>query len=326
MYIPETFLAALLLIIISMLCWGSWPNLLKAVPHWRLEYFYLDYTFGGVLIAILLASTMGARGWIGLDFIQRLHESGGRAVISAFLGGLVWNVGNILLLNGIMIAGLSVAFPVASALAIILGVGVGYVAQPVGNPIWLFGAVVVLVAAGYTNAAAYRDLSQSSGSKSKGIMISLLAGVLIGGFPPLVGRAISGPHPLDSYNVSICFALGAMLASVLGLPLLVSRPLIGTPNSMKGYLKGSAGCHLLGLIAGAIWGIGTVSNFTSAGIVGVAISWGIGSGAPIIGALWGIFLWREFKNSDFRAKALIGASMGLYIVGVVIVAISYQVR
>ena len=158
MYIPQTFSAALFLIVISMLCWGSWPNFSKAVPSWRIEYFYLDYMIGGVLTAILLAATMGSSGLIGSDFARRLNEAGTREIVSAFLGGLVWSFGNILMVNAIAIAGLAVAFPVTSALGIILGVGIGYLAQPIGNPTWLVAAVIVLTIAAFTNAAAYRGL------------------------------------------------------------------------------------------------------------------------------------------------------------------------
>ena len=330
MYIPHTFLAALLLIVVSMLCWGSWPNFSRAVPNWRNEFFYLDFIIGGVLTSVLLAATMGSSGGIGLDFAHRLHNAGSREIISAFLGGVVWDVGNILMLNAIMIAGLALAFPVTSALGIILGVGIGYLAQPIGNPTWLVVAVIILIVAAYTNAAAYRKLGQSSAavssSTSKGIVLSLIAGVLVGIFPPFVGRAISGPHALDSYNVSICFTIGALVASLVMLPILLAKPLVGKESSMKWYVLGKPAWHWAGLVGGAVWCLGTVSNFVSAGVVGVAVSWGIGNGAPMVGALWGIFLWKEFKNGGSKAKALIALSMALYIAGVVTVAISYQLR
>ena len=327
MFIPQTFLAALLLIVVSMLCWGSWPNLLKALPGWRLEYFYLDYTFGFLLMVFLLGATMGSPSLVGLEFLDRLTAAGGREAGSAFLGGFLWNAGNILLLNAIMIAGLAVAFPVASVLGVVLGVGIGYWAQPVGNPAWLIAAVVVLVVAAFVNAAAYRNLGQSSsGSTWKGIVLSLAAGVLVGSFTPFIGRAISGQHPLDSYSVTVFFTWGASVVTFVGMPLLLAKPLIGERGSLQGYFDGKPRWHIFGLLAGAIWCTGTVCNFVSAGVVGVAISWGIGSGAPMIGALWGIFLWKEFKNGGRKANVLITSSLVLYILGVVMVATSYRLR
>ena len=52
MYAPDSYFAALVLMLASMVLWGSWPNFLKKIPAWRLEYFYFDYTVGFVLTAI----------------------------------------------------------------------------------------------------------------------------------------------------------------------------------------------------------------------------------------------------------------------------------
>jgi glucose uptake protein len=324
-FTPQTFLAALLLIVVSMLCWGSWPNLLKALPGWRLEYFYFDYTFGFLVTVFVWGATLGPHGSAGGGFLTQLADAGGREAGSAFLGGLLWNMGNILLLNAIMIAGLAVAFPVASVLAVILGVGIGYWSQPIGNTTWLVAAVAVLALAAFANAAAYRNLSQVSGPGTvRGLVLSLAAGILVGSFPPFIGRAITGPDALDAYRVTTFFALGASIATFVGMPLLLTKPLIGDQGTLQGYFTGKPLSHIFGLLAGAIWCTGTVANFASAGLVGVAISWGIGSGAPMVGALWGIFLWKEFKGASRKANVLIIISMVLYIVGVVMVANSYR--
>jgi glucose uptake protein len=95
---------------------------------------------------------------------------------------------------------------------------------------------------------------------------------------------------------------------------------------MAGYFGGGAFRHAMGMLAGAIWCIGTVANFASAGLVGVAVSWGIGSGAPMVGALWGIFLWKEFRGADRAAIAMIAVSLALYATGVVLVAVAYALR
>ncbi len=233
MFIPQTFLAALLLIAVAMLCWGSWPNLMKAAPGWRLEYFYLDYTLGGLLMAVLLAATLGSRGAASGDFLHRLGEAGTREILWAAAGGFIWNVGNILLLIAIMIAGIAVAYPVASVLAIAVGVGIGYLAQPIGNAGWLMIAVLILCLAACANAASYRKVGESSGTGvRKGLILSVIAGVLIGSFAPFVGRAISGRHGLDSYNVAVCFVLGALVGTLVLVPLLLARPLIGETTTL----------------------------------------------------------------------------------------------
>lgn len=327
MYIPHTSATALLLIVVSMFCWGSWPNLLKALPDWRLEYFYLDYTFGFLLAMVAIAATAGSAGVIGPEFLQRLSDAHTAEIMFAFLGGLLWNIGNILLLNAIMVAGLAVAFPIASVLAITLGVGISYWELPLGNPVWMLAGTLVLVAAAWANARSYRDLGDVTGSPNrKGIGLSLAAGLLVGIFPPFVGRAISGTYALDPYSVCISFMVGASIATFIGIPVLLGKPLIGEPGRLGGYLKGTARWHAFGLLAGAIWCTGTVANFASAGLVGMAVSWGIGSGAPMVGALWGIFLWKEFAGAGSRARRLMTTSLVLYVAGVTLVAVAYGTR
>lgn len=327
MSIPQTSTVALLLLVVSMLCWGSWANLLKALPGWRLEYFYIDYTLGFLITVLLISGTWGSAGVVGTDFLHRLVTADGGKSLFALVGGFVWNAGNILLLNSIMIAGLAVAFPVASVLAITLGVGISYWANPLGNPLWLLAGSIVLVVAAVMNARAYRQLGAIRGSHNAlGITLALLAGFLVGVFPPFIGAAISGATALDPYVVCIDFTIGAALATVIGVLILLAKPLIGTPGNLGGYFAGDTRRHVFGLLAGAIWCVGTVANFASAGLVGIAISWGIGSGAPMVGALWGILLWKEFAGSDQRARSLITASLVLYTIGVILVAIAYRAR
>jgi glucose uptake protein len=326
MFVPHSPQTALLLIVVSMVCWASWPNLLRALANWRLEFFYVDYTLGFLVTVLLIGVTAGSSG-AGLDFLGRVAAAGSREAGLALLGGLVWNAGNIFLLNSIMIAGLAVAFTIGAVLAIMLGVGISYWAQPIGNPAWLLAGSVVLILAACANAQAYRKLGGvPSRHKSLGIALALIAGVLVGIFPPFIAGAITGPNALDSYVVSLYFMIGASVATLIGMPILVAKPFIGEPASMKGYLQGAPAWHVMGLLAGAIWCIGTVANFVSAGLVGVAISWGIGSGAPMVGALWGILLWKEFKGADIYSRTLITLSLILYTTGVVFVAISYHLR
>jgi glucose uptake protein len=323
MYAPETYGTALVLMLASMIFWGSWPNFLKLLPGWRLEYFYIDYTLGFVLTALIFGYTLGS-GANEPGHIAALLQAPHREASFAVVGGFIWNFGNILLLNAIMIAGLAVAFPIAAIPAIVLGIGVSYWMQPVGNP-WALGtSVVLLLVAAQTTAAAYRQLGQApTAHRRRGIAIALISGFLIGFFPPFVTAAISGSSALDSYTVSTFFTLGAAAATVVAIPILIRRTLIGEPGELRGYLAGRGSAHVLGLLAGAVWCAGTVFNFISAGMVGIAISVGIGSGAPMIGALWGVFVWREFAGGSAISKTFIGASLLLYAVGVVAMALAY---
>jgi glucose uptake protein len=322
MYVPQTYFVALVLMLISMVCWGSWPNFLKKLPGWRLEFFYIDYTLGFLVTALLYGIILGPGG--GLGFFDVLSSAGPREATFAIVGGFIWNIGNILLLNGIVIAGLAVAFPIAAIPAIVLGIGAAYWLQPVGNPVALATSAIILLIAAQTTAMAYRRLGHvATGDKTRGIAISLISGFLIGFFPPFVTAAITGPAALDSYTVSALFMVGASAATLVAMPLLIKRPLIGEPGELRGYWRGSTLWHVLGLLAGAVWCSGTVLNFISGSMVGIAISVGIGSGAPMVGALWGVLVWGEFSKGSTSSKAFIAAALVLYAVGVATMAIAY---
>ncbi len=327
MYAPQTFGAALILLVISMICWGSWPNFMKALPKWRLEYFYLDFTIGFLLAALICGITMGSTSAPVVGFFSRTFHAGGREVMFALVSGFVWNLGNILLLISIMIAGIAVAYPVAAVPAIFLGMGISYWVQPIGSPLWLAGGALFLTIAAFANSAAYRRLgSQVEVAKTGGVGLALLAGILIGAYPPLVARAISGPTGLDSYTFTMIFVIGALVMTLIGVPVLLAHPLIGGEGRLSGYLQGKKSWHVLGILAGFIWSFGTVINFVSAKMVGVAISFGTGAGAPMIGALWGIFLWKEFARGSRSAKTRITVALTLYTIGVVGIALAYALR
>jgi glucose uptake protein len=322
MYVPQTYSTALILMLTSMVCWGSWPNFLKKLPGWRLEYFYIDYTLGFLITALLYGIFIGPGD--GLGFFDVLFQAGAREAAFAVVGGFIWNIGNILLLCGIVIAGLAVAFPIAAIPAIVIGIGSAYWLQPIGNPVALGASAVILLVAAQATAMAYRRLGQvTAGDKTKGIAISLVSGLLIGFFPPFVTAAISGPGALDAYAVSAWYMIGASAATVIAMPILIRQPLFGEAGELRGHLQGPALSHVLGLLAGAVWCSGTVFNFISAGMVGVAISVGIGSGAPMVGALWGVLVWGEFAKGSASARGFITAALILYAVGVAMMAIAY---
>jgi glucose uptake protein len=324
MYLPTTYHTALILMLTSMVCWGSWPNFLKKLPGWRLEYFYFDYTLGFLITVVIYGITLGSGKSGASGFFELLLQAGQREALMAVAGGFIWNFGNILLLNSIMIAGLAVAFPIAAIPAIVLGIGASYWLHPVGSPLVLATSAFLLLAAAQTTAAAYRRLGTViSVHKSRGIALALISGLLIGFFPPFVTAAISGSARLDPYSVSTLFMAGAFVATLVALPILIKFPLVGDAGKLTGYLNGKMTWHVFGLLAGAVWCSGTLFNFISAGLVGVAISVGIGSGAPMIGALWGVFVWGEFAEGSRSSKALIAAALVLYAVGVAVMALAY---
>ncbi len=148
MIIVESYPVAVAMCLITMLCWGSWANTQKlATKEWRFQLFYWDYAIGVLLLALLLAFTMGSTGSGGRGFLADLQQADSKWLGSAFLGGVIFNLSNILLVAAIDIAGLAVAFPVGVGLALVLGVITTYLATRQGNvPMLALGVAGVMIA------------------------------------------------------------------------------------------------------------------------------------------------------------------------------------
>lgn len=326
MYQPEVYGAVLTFMIVSMLCWGSWANTLKLCPEFRFQLFYWDYVIGLILGALLWGMTIGSLGSTGRPFLTDIAEVTLRNAVLAVVGGAVFNVANLLLVAAIDIAGLAVAFPIGIGLALVVGAVSNYVISPRGNPILLFGGIALVVAAIIFDAAAYRMREEEKTAMSRrGIVISLVAGVLMGCFYPFVSAAMTGRNAVGPYSAVLFFALGVLVSSIPFNWLLMRKPLDGRePTTMKDYLRAGRGPHLWGVLGGAIWCTGALLNFvaSNAHIVGPAVSYSIGQGATMISAAWGIFVWREFVTAPATAKGLIWGMFFLFLAGLTSVAMA----
>src|SRR5258706_15879924 len=120
MFIIHSYSLAVIFCIITMLCWGSWANTQKlASKKWRFELFYWDYVIGILLFSLISAFTLGSFGSEGRSTMEDLRQANNASVLSAFLGGIIFNAANILFSAAIAIAGMAVAFPVAIGLALV---------------------------------------------------------------------------------------------------------------------------------------------------------------------------------------------------------------
>jgi glucose uptake protein len=315
MFVPATFAVALVMTIVSTICWGSWANTYKLTKSYRFELFYWDYAVGIVLVSIVLAFTMGGG-------IQR--DAAPMNFLFALIAGFIFNVANVLLVAGIEIVGLAVAFPIAIGIALVEGVVLSYAIQPKGSGAMLAAGVVMAVLAVLLIGKAYGALGGERVVSRKGIVVCIVSGLLMGSFAPFVTRAMTAARPLTPYTVGVLFTIGALLCCFVFNTALMRKPIVGAPVTFAGYRAAPASYHLLGLLGGAIWGVGTVFNFVAASLVGVAISYAIGQSAPMIAALWGVFVWHEFRGSSARARLYLGAMFAAYVVAVVLIARAYQ--
>ena len=158
MFIVENYSLAIILCVITMLCWGSWANTTKLTTKtWRFELFYWDYVVGILLTTLLLAFTLGSNGNEGRGFLNDIKQADTGNMLSSFIGGVIFNLANILLVAAIGIAGMSVAFPVGIGIALVLGVIVNYISVPQGNPVLIFGGVALIALAIKIGRASCRE-------------------------------------------------------------------------------------------------------------------------------------------------------------------------
>jgi glucose uptake protein len=324
MFIVHNYATAVLFCIITMLCWGSWANTQKlASKTWRFELFYWDYVIGILLFSIFSAFTLGSTGSEGRSFLIDLKQASSANIISALVGGIVFNAANILFSAAIAIAGMAVAFPVGIGLALILGVGVNYLAAQTGNPFFLFAGIAFVMVAIILNAIAYKKSNSENKSVStKGILLSLVAGLLMSFFYRFIAGAMDlenfvqpAAGKMTPYTAVFIFSVGILISNFMFNTLLMKKPFNGPPVTYSQYFRGGFSTHMVGVLGGLIWGLGNSLNLIAAGKAGPAISYGLGQGATLVAALWGVFIWKEFKDAPRTINKFIVLMFICFIIG-----------
>ncbi|HEU5290985.1 MAG TPA: GRP family sugar transporter [Cyclobacteriaceae bacterium] len=327
MFIIDNYSTAVIFCVITMLCWGSWGNTQKlAGKTWRYELFYWDYVIGILLLSLIFAFTLGSFGESGRGFMEDIRQAEMANIGSAFLGGVIFNAANILLSTAIAIAGMSVAFPVGIGIALVLGVIINYSGSQKGNPTLLFLGVGLITLAIILNSIAYRKTASGNSQKvsSKGLITSVLAGILMSFFYRFIASTMdlenfSQPAAglMTPYTAVVIFSLGIFISNFVFNTILFKRPISGPPTSYKEYFSGSFGTHMVGILGGLIWGVGNSFNLIAAGKAGAAVSYGLGQGATLVAAVWGVFVWKEFKNAPKGVSPLIGLMLILFLTGII---------
>jgi glucose uptake protein len=321
MFTPPNLGIALLMMITSAVCWGSWANTYKGVKNYRFELFYWDYAIGIFAISLILGHTMGSTGHDSASLINNIHSAGVSNVVNALLGGALFNLANLLLVAAIDMAGLAVAFPISIGIALVVGVVLSYALQPKGNAAFLALGVACALIAVILDGKAYGSLASTGRSVSKKSLITcVVSGVLMGLWAPFMTHAMTRGRALGPYSAAVFLTLGALLSCFIWNIYFMKHPLVGEPVGFGGFFRGPASGHVLGLLGGFIWGVGTVFNLVAASFTGVAISYAIGQSAPMVAALWGILAWKEFENCGARAKIYLALMFVFYGLAIFLVA------
>ena len=304
MFTVNSYLLAVIFCIVTMICWGSWGNTQKLVSkNWRYELFYWDYVIGMVLFTILLGFTMGSHGDTGRSFLEDLGQASGDSIGWVILGGVIFNASNILLSASISLAGMSVAFPLGVGIALVLGVIVNYLGIPTGNPLLLFGGVALIVIAIICNGVASGKMQKGEESRKnnkKGIIIALIAGVLMSLFYRFVVKGMDVENfnfpaigMMTPYSAIFVFSIGVLLSNFVFNTLVMKYPFV----------------------------LETVSYIAS-GEAGPAVSYALGQGAPLIAAIWGVFIWKEFKGSTKSVNQLLALMFIFFLVGLGMIVVA----
>lgn len=324
MFIVQSYTLAIVFCFITMLCWGSWGNTQKlASKTWRYEFFYWDYVIGVLLFSIISAFTLGSIGPEGRSFTDDLAQADMMNIGSAFLGGVIFNASNILLAAAVAISGLSVAFPVGVGLALVLGVLINYFGAAKGEPMYIFLGVLLITTAIFLNGVAYKKAQVGAKNVStKGIAIAIVAGVIMAFFYRFVAASMDlnnfanpASGKLTPYTAVFIFAIGVFISNFIFNTIAMKRPVEGEPVSISGYFKGKTSTHLVGILGGIIWCIGQSFSMIASEKAGAAISYGLGQGATLVSALWGILIWKEFKNAPKISSYLNLGMFILFIIG-----------
>ena len=328
MYILQTYSSAVFFCVITMVCWGSWANTQKfSSKDWRFELYYWDYGIGVFLSSILLAFTLGSTGSEGRSFLQDLAQADTNYLHSALLGGVLFNIANILLVAAIGIAGMAVAFPVGIGLALVVGVVTNYVDSPTGNLSIISIGVLLIVVAIILNAMAYKDI-QGQSKGSKGLVLSLIAGSLMGFFYKYVAMSMAQNFTLPEtgklspYTALVMFSCGLLASNFVLNFLQMKFPFQGKPLTFSDYFKGSCKDHLMGIVGGLIWFVGMAFSILASEKAGPALSYGLGQGATLVAAIWGIFIWKEFKTASSSTKRKLNWMLAFYAIGLGLLIIS----
>lgn len=335
MFIVTNYTLAVIFCLVTMICWGSWGNTQKLVSkNWRYELFYWDYVIGMVLFTIILGFTMGSIGSEGRPFCEDLAQASSSSIWWVILGGVIFNASNILLSASISLAGMAVAFPLGVGIALVLGVIVNYLGVPTDNAGLLFTGVALITIAIICNGVASGkmqngDDKEGTSAHKKGLILAVVAGVLMGFFYRFVVKGMDvenfvnpAPGMLTPYSAIFIFSLGVLLSNFVFNTIVMRYPFVGEPVSYSAYFKGSFPTHLCGMLGGAIWGLGTAFSYIASGEAGPAVSYALGQGAPMIAAIWGVFVWKEFKGASAQVNRLLAAMFALFIIGLALIVVA----
>jgi glucose uptake protein len=344
---------ALFLMIFGMLCWGLWASMHKLTGKWRYELFYFDVAFGLAIAAVVYSLTVGSLGFDGFSFDDDLMHAGKRQWLMAFGAGAVFNLANMILMGAVTVAGLSVSLALGLGGSLMVGVGLKLIMHNTANPLLLFAGSACILLAMIMIAVAYSFLitarqdqmvkegkaqktSQVAGhsrgmivsteapSSTKDLLLAIVSGALMWIMLPLIDNARTGDFGMGPYSLGLLFVVGMFLSTFVFNLFFVNLPVEGEPIELLAYFSGTLKMHLTGVLAGVVLCSGILAYLVvQAGAPNDAKAWftpttgyALRQGAVLIGAVWGIFMLKDFRDAEPRVRVMVWAFLFLFAVGV----------
>jgi len=342
MILPQTSSLVLTIAVLSLLFLGAWATMFKAAGKWRFELFYFDFAFGVALSALVFSFTLGDLGYDGFSFIDDLQHAGKRQWLFCFLAGVILNLGNMLLMGAISLAGMSVAFPIAMGFSILISAALGVLVKSGGNPTLIMLGCVLIFTAIVVSAMAYRinmvqrheQLARAGVARStrrpnpiKGILVAMLGGLLMGSVGGLISRARDGDLGLGPYAVSAIIGFAVFFSSFVFNIFFMNLPVDGEPVDFGSYFTGKRRQHILGIAGGVVWYCGLLGAMVATHVPEALqpapmLRFMLSQGAPVVAAVFGILFLRELKSGDMRVKVLAALMIILFLCGLAMIGLS----
>jgi glucose uptake protein len=348
MILPSTTLASLLLLILTLFCWGSWANSQRLVFKWRFELFYYDFALGMAACILIAVFTLGSMNAQELTVSDNMMIAGYHKMAYGVAAGIVVNLAYMMLVAGISLSGMAVAFPLAFGIALIVTSVTNFIGNPQSsNTLLLFSGLVLVLIAVLVDIIAYRSHvdALAAGAKggpildprtkmpvrtptaARGILISILGGIALGFFLPIVDSSRSGDNGVGPYGLAALIGAGMFFSTLIYVPFFINFPVQGEPVQVRDYFKGAKKQHFWGIFGGFVWAVGLVAFLVEGAVppalqTAPALAAGLIQGAPIIAALWGLLAWREFKGSTQGVKMLMLGMTVLFLAGLALVSLA----
>ncbi len=369
MILPTTYLSTLLLVLISMLCLGSWANTQKKVGKWRYEFYFYDFALGALVLAAIAAFTFGTLDPAELTFQDNYLIATYRKMAWAVAAGFVVNLAMMMMGAGISVAGMSVAIPLTLGTAMVINGIWHFLLNPTPNPILLFGGLLLVIAAISFNALAYaaalkarllteqasapaapapaptpvkasqpasrsgRNFSHQAATRVRtpsairGIVFSVLGGVFLSAFYPMVDNFSAGDGSVGPYGAMLLLATGVLISTFVYNPFFMNFPIQGLPVGIGEFFRSERRQHLMGIAGGAIWSAGILALLVASTALpqkspGLPLRFAISQGPILLGILWGLLVWREFNGAPAKSKSFLTMMLALFVIGTALAAIA----